>query len=169
MSTDSKDITQPLRKSSSYICFPKSKENNTKLILRKAWLHWTSIYTRVNEQNMALSLPPHVCFLLVKCPRSSTVKICIILDSVIISDQILFIHVHGTHWLLWDTCASQEHHMFNNLKNATIMQKQASVYLLMHCSWTHFLASPSRAQVPPSSIFRESILIFPYQYAAKPH
>lgn len=43
----------------------------------------------------------------VTCPRSGTVKFCIISDALIISDQILFMHVHGTHWLLWDICASK--------------------------------------------------------------
>lgn len=56
---------------------------------------------------MALSLPQNVFSLPDKCPRSDTVKFCIILDSLFISDQILFIHVHGTHWLLWDIYASR--------------------------------------------------------------
>lgn len=97
LSADSKDMTQPLKKLSSYMCFPKSKANNINLILWKAQLHGKSIHTGMNEQNMPPSLPQNVCSLPDKWPRSDTVKFCIILDSLFISDQILFIHVHGTH------------------------------------------------------------------------
>lgn len=93
------------------------------------WLHWTSIYTRVTEQNMAFSIPPHACFFLVKCPRSGMVKICCIRFNNYIWPDIFYSLMYVEHIDLCERNVRPRTQLFKNLKSATIKKKKASLFV----------------------------------------